>query len=61
MANYNNPWRFLMNFFVEFGAIYSDIFGEIANIFYQDYFSFCFWLGDLVYRFLLSDHSNIAL
>jgi hypothetical protein len=41
----------------EFFYITSGIMAEIANVFYLDWFSFAYWLGDLLYRFIIVVHS----
>ncbi len=33
-----------------FFYVVSDFIGEFANLVYKDWFSFFYWLGDLVYR-----------
>jgi hypothetical protein len=41
----------------EFFYIISDLFAEVANLFYKDWFSFSYWLGDLCYRFVIVQHT----
>jgi hypothetical protein len=55
-ANVLSPQYIGINFANEFFYIVSDIAAEIANDFYQDWFSFSYWLGDLVYRFFVVRH-----
>lgn len=56
--NLLDPISIGVNAINEFFFIISDIAAEIANDFYNDWFSFAFWLGDLVYRLFVVRHEN---
>jgi len=59
--NVFNPMLILINCGAELFYIVSALTAQFANINYEDWFSFSFWMGDLVYRVLVADHSSYLL
>ena len=58
--NVMSPKRVGVNIMYEFYYIASDIAAEITNDFYEDWFSFSFWLGDIFYRlFVVHNDPNL--
>lgn len=57
--NILEPINLLKNFFKEFYFIISDCIAEFANDYFEDYYSFSYYLGDLIYRILVADNSEI--
>jgi hypothetical protein len=39
----------------------SDVLGETSNVFYQDWYSFAYYIGDMVYRLVLADSNGLSL
>lgn len=60
MPNVLTPLNLLKNFFSEFFFLSSAATAEFASYYYEDYFSFSYWLGDMVYRILLVDHRSVT-
>ncbi len=58
--NLFNPVLILVNCFMEFFYIISALVAEFANFNYMDWFSFAYWVGDLLYRIIIVDHSDEA-
>ena len=47
-----------INVMTEMYYILSDIAAETANTYYQDWMSFSYWLGDMIYRFFVIQNTN---
>jgi hypothetical protein len=55
-ANVINPESIAINIANEVFYIMSDIAAQVANDFYKDWYSFSYFLGDLVYRLIVVHH-----
>lgn len=59
IPNVIEPINLLKNFFSGFYFISSAAVGEFANWYYEDWFSFSYWLGDIVYRILIINNRDV--
>jgi len=59
-ANILEPWSIGINVMVEMFYILSNIAAEMANNYYQDWYSFSYFLGDMVYRFFVVHHPEYS-
>lgn len=60
-ANIEQPISILYNVMYELFKIFNAVAAEISNSFYGDYFSFSFWLGDLIYRIFVVRHLGVDI
>lgn len=60
MVNVLNPLNLARNIMSEFIYIVSAVIAEVANYYYQDYYSFSYQLGDMVYRLFVADNRDIT-
>ena len=59
VPNVEDPTNIFRNVLSEFFFIVSDCIAEFANHYYEDYFSFSYWLGDLFFRIFVADNREI--
>lgn len=56
--NFKNPMLLVVNLAVEHFYIISALTVLFADFNYEDWFSLFYWMGDLLYRLIIVDHST---